>query len=78
MQWRYSQGNDPTGRRRAVRIHPEDGSWYYGGWCDAQPNGLGAYYQEDGTYIQGGEWNNGELSFSMSQEEYEETRKGTD
>ena len=73
MQWRLGAYSSGSSKFRMTRIHPEDGSWYYGEIKRdvIQPHGRGAYYSASGTYIQGGLWENGVLTHSMSQEDYE-------
>lgn len=73
MQWRLEAYSTGTSKRRLTRINPEDGSWYSGEICreSIQPHGRGAYYTAEGKYIQGGQWENGILKTSISQEDYE-------
>ena len=73
MQWILEASSTGTTKRKLTRTNPIDGSWYYGDIDREriQPNGRGAYYTEDGKYIQGGIWENGILKRSLSQEEYE-------
>lgn len=73
MQWRIEAYSSGATRHKLIRISPEDGTWYYGEICREaiQPNGRGAYYSADGTYIQGGIWENGILKTPMSKDDYE-------
>lgn len=73
MQWRLEPYSTGTTKRKLVCTIPDDESWYYGDICEKtiQPHGRGAHYSKEGTYIQGGWWENGILKTSMSQEDYE-------
>lgn len=73
MQWRLEPYSTGTTKRKLTCISPNDGSWYCGD-IDRnaiQPHGRGAHYTQEGTYIQGGLWENGILKTRMSQEDYE-------
>jgi hypothetical protein len=67
--WRYTGGDDPSGRRFATCIE-DDSITYYGEWGDGQPNGFGAI-SKDGVPFQCGYFHNGTLVDAITPEEYE-------
>ncbi|MBP5658598.1 MAG: hypothetical protein J6W89_01115 [Paludibacteraceae bacterium] len=67
--WRYSGGDDPSGRRFATCIEDESIK-YYGQWGDGQPNGFGAI-SKDGVPYECGYFSNGILIDAITPEEYE-------
>lgn len=69
MKWRYSGGNDPSGRRAATCVEDESIT-YYGEWENGQPNGFGAI-SKDGIPSQCGYFCNGNLVDAITPIEYE-------
>lgn len=67
--WRYSGGDDPSGRRSATCIEDESIT-YYGEWGNGQPHGFGAI-SKDGKPYQCGCFNNGILIDAITPAEYE-------
>ncbi len=69
MRWRYSGGDDPTGRRAATCID-DDSITYYGEWGNGQPNGFGAISKNHIPY-QCGYFHDGKIIEEISPDEYE-------
>lgn len=63
-------GQDASHREKVIC---SDNSWYYGFLSDEAspvPHGFGAHYDINNNYLEGGDWEYGELTDSYTYEEY--------